>query len=235
MDGRRTAAPLGQTGAPLTPTAPLPLGPLPGSRYPDAHFESLKKPKGALGPVGFPAFTGTNAVERIATGFRWVEGPVYFPAGRYLLFSDIPNNRIMRLSEDDNHLSVFRAPSMNSNGNTIDRVGRLVTCEHATRRVTRTEFDGSITIIADSYNGKKLNAPNDVVVASDGSIWFSDPRYVGGEARILDPADQTFAHDDMRRKVFHHDHRLLAVEMENFRRQTRGVAGLFDQRVVFEQ
>jgi gluconolactonase len=177
MDGRRTAAPLGQTGAPLTPTAPLPLGPLPGSRYPDAHFESLKKPKGALGPVGFPAFTGTNAVERIATGFRWVEGPVYFPAGRYLLFSDIPNNRIMRLSEDDNHLSVFRAPSMNSNGNTIDRVGRLVTCEHATRRVTRTEFDGSITIIADSYNGKKLNAPNDVVVASDGSIWFSDPRY----------------------------------------------------------
>jgi gluconolactonase len=177
MDGRRTAPPLGQTGAPLAPTAPLPLGPLPGSRYPDAHFESLKKPRGALGPAGFPAFAGTNAVERLATGFRWAEGPVYFPAGRFLLFSDIPNNRIMRLSEDDNHLSVFRAPSMNSNGNTIDRVGRLVTCEHGTRRVTRTEFDGSITIIADSYNGKKLNAPNDVVVASDGSIWFSDPLY----------------------------------------------------------
>ena len=177
MDRRPFAPPLGQTGAPLTPTIPLPLGPLPGSRYPDPHLESLRKPKGALGPAGFPAFAGTNAVERIATGFRWAEGPVYFPAGRYLLFSDIPNNRIMRLSDDDNHLSVFRAPSMNSNGNTIDRVGRLITCEHSTRRVTRTEFDGSITIIADSYDGKKLNAPNDVVVASDGSIWFTDPRY----------------------------------------------------------
>ncbi|HWX72398.1 MAG TPA: SMP-30/gluconolactonase/LRE family protein, partial [Xanthobacteraceae bacterium] len=118
MDRRPFAPPLGQTGAPLTPTTPLPLGPLPGSRYPDAHLESLRKPKGALGPAGFPAFAGTNAVERIATGFRWAEGPVYFPAGRYLLFSDIPNNRIMRLSDDDNHLSVFRAPSMNSNGNT---------------------------------------------------------------------------------------------------------------------
>ena len=154
MDGPAfplTVAPFGQTGAPLTPTV-LPLGPLPGSRYPDAHIESLKKPKGAVGASGFPAFAGTNAVERVATGFRWAEGPVYFPAGRYLLFSDIPNNRIMRLSEDDNHLSVFRAPSMNSNGNTIDRVGRLITCEHSSRRVTRTEFDGSITIIADGYS-----------------------------------------------------------------------------------
>jgi gluconolactonase len=172
-----TVAPFGQTGVPLKPTVPLPLGPLPDSRYADAHIESLKKPEGAVGASGFPAFAGTNAVERVATGFRWAEGPVYFPAGRYLLFSDIPNNRIMRLSEDDNHLSVFRAPSMNSNGNTIDRVGRLITCEHSSRRVTRTELDGSITIIADSYNGKQLNSPNDVVVASDGSIWFTDPRY----------------------------------------------------------
>ena len=169
--------PLGQTGVPLAPTAPLPLGPLPGSRFPDPHIESFRKREGAIGASGFPAFAGTNAVERIATGFRWAEGPVYFPAGGYLLFSDIPNNRIMRLSEDDNHLSVFRAPSMNANGNTIDRQGRLITCEHATRRVTRTEFDGSITIIADSCNGKKLNSPNDVVAASDGSVWFTDPRY----------------------------------------------------------
>src|SRR6185312_3419099 len=95
----------------------------------------------------------------------------YFPAGRYVLFSDIPNNRIMRYCEDDGHLSVYRQPSMNSNGNTIDREGRLITCEHSGRRVTRTELDGSITIIADKFNGKKLNSPNDAV----------DPAYgIGG-------------------------------------------------------
>jgi gluconolactonase len=176
-----TVPPLGETGVPVRPSEPLPLGPLPGGRYPDPHVESLAKPKGAFGASGFPAFAGTMAVERIATGFRWAEGPVYFPAGRYVLFSDIPNNRIMRLSEDDNHLSVFRQPSMNSNGNTIDRQGRLITCEHGGRRVTRTEVDGSITIIADKYNGKKLNSPNDAAVASDGSIWFTDPVYgIGG-------------------------------------------------------
>lgn len=174
-------APLGETGVPLKQTQPLPLGPVANSRYPDSHIESLKKPQVAFGQSGFPAFAGPGAVERIATGFRWAEGPVYFPAGRYLLFSDIPNNRIMRLSEDDGHVSVFRQPSMNSNGNTIDREGRLITCEHGGRRVTRTELDGSITVIADKYNGKKLNAPNDVVVASDGSIWFTDPIYgIGG-------------------------------------------------------
>jgi gluconolactonase len=179
--GAATVTPFGQTGA-LTPsTDPLPLGPLPGSRYPDSHLESLKKPKVSFGPTDFPAFAGTMAVERVATGMRWAEGPVYFPAGRYVLFSDIPNNRIMRFSEDDGHLSVYRQPSMNSNGNTIDREGRLLTCEHSGRRVTRTELDGSITIIADKYNGKKLNSPNDAVVASDGSIWFTDPVYgIGG-------------------------------------------------------
>ena len=177
-----TVAPLGQTGAPTRSTDPLPLGPLPGSRYPDAHLEAGKKAtKPTFGPPGFPAFAGTMAVERVATGMRWAEGPVYFPAGRYVLFSDIPNNRIMRFSEDDGHLSVYRQPSMNSNGNTIDREGRLLTCEHSGRRVTRTELDGSITIIADKFNGKKLNSPNDVVVASDGSIWFTDPAYgIGG-------------------------------------------------------
>jgi gluconolactonase len=175
-----SVAPLGQTGAPTLSTEPLPLGPLPGSRYPDAHLESAK-PKVSFGPSGFPAFAGTMAVERVATGFRWAEGPVYFAAGRYVLFSDIPNNRIMRFSEDDGHLSVYRQPSMNSNGNTIDREGRLITCEHAGRRVTRTELDGSITIIADKYNGKKLNSPNDAVVTSDGAIWFTDPVYgIGG-------------------------------------------------------
>ena len=176
-----SVTPLGQTGAPTLSTEPLPLGPLPGSRYPDSRLGVSPKPKLSFGPTGFPAFAGTMAVERVATGFRWAEGPVYFPAGRYVLFSDIPNNRIMRFSEDDGHLSVYRQPSMNSNGNTIDREGRLITCEHAGRRVTRTELDGSITIIADKYNGKKLNSPNDAVVAADGSIWFTDPAYgIGG-------------------------------------------------------
>lgn len=177
-----TERPFGEFGVPTPNTDPLPLGPLPGSIYPDPHIESMKKPQGpSFGPTGFPAFAGTSGVERIATGFRWAEGPCYFPAGRYMLFSDIPNNRIMRISEDDGHVSVFRQPSMNSNGNTIDREGRLVTCEHSGRRITRTELDGSITIIADKYNGKKLNSPNDVVVASDDSIWFTDPVYgIGG-------------------------------------------------------
>ena len=161
--------PLGETAVRLRDTQPMPLGPLPGTRYPDAHIEALDK--------SFKGSPGTGAVERLATGFRWAEGPVYFPAGRYVLFSDIPNNRIMRYSEDDGHLSVYRQPSMNSNGNTIDREGRLITCEHSGRRVTRTELDGSITVIADKYQGKKLNAPNDVVVASNGTIWFTDPGY----------------------------------------------------------
>src|SRR5689334_18824742 len=170
----------GQTGAPTQSTDPLPLGPLSGSRYPDSHLESAK-PAVSFGPAGFPAFAGTMAVERVATGFRWAEGPVYFAAGRYVLFSDIPNNRIMRFSEDDGHTSVYRQPSMNSNGNTIDREGRLITCEHSGRRVTRTELDGSVTIIADKYNGKRLNSPNDAVVSADGAIWFSDPAYgIGG-------------------------------------------------------
>ena len=164
-----TEGPFGETGVPLRDTEPLPLGPLPNSRYPDTHIESLDK--------RFKGSVGTGAVERIATGFRWAEGPAYFPAGRYVIFSDIPNNRMMRLLEDDNHLSVFRYPSLNSNGNMIDSQGRLMTCEHTGRRVTRTELNGTITVIADSYNGKKLNSPNDVVVASNGSIWFTDPTY----------------------------------------------------------
>lgn len=116
-------------------------------------------------------------VERLYTGCRWAEGPAYFPAGRYLLWSDIPNNRILRYDENDGHVSVFRQPSNNTNGHTVDRQGRLVSCEHLGRRVTRTEFDGSITVIADRWQGKRLNSPNDVVVKSDGSIWFTDPAY----------------------------------------------------------
>ncbi|MBV8397534.1 MAG: SMP-30/gluconolactonase/LRE family protein [Acetobacteraceae bacterium] len=148
---------------------PLPLGTLPNSRYPDPRIERLD-----------PRFIyrqGNAAIERIATGFRWAEGPVYFRDGGFLLFSDIPNNRILRWLEEDGHLSVFRAPSNYANGNTRDRAGRLITCEHDTRRVTRTELDGRITVLIDRFEGKPLNAPNDVVVASDGAIWFTDPGY----------------------------------------------------------
>jgi gluconolactonase len=116
-------------------------------------------------------------VEQLYTGCRWAEGPAYFAAGRYLVWSDIPNDRMLRYDETDGHVSIFRQPSNFSNGNTTDRQGRLVTCEHGGRRVTRTNHDGSITTIADRWNGKRLNSPNDVVVRSDGSIWFTDPAY----------------------------------------------------------
>jgi gluconolactonase len=111
------------------------------------------------------------------TGCRWAEGPAWFAAGRYLIWSDIPNNRMMRFDEANGNVGEFRKVSNNSNGNTVDRQGRLVTCEHGARRVTRTEHDGSITVLADKYDGKRLNSPNDVVVKSDGSIWFTDPPY----------------------------------------------------------
>ena len=116
-------------------------------------------------------------VERIAHGYRWAEGPVWFGDGRYLLWSDIPNNRIMKWEEETGAVSVFRKPSNFANGNTRDRQGRLVTCEHGGRRVSRTEYDGTITVIADRYQGRPLNSPNDVVVKSDGSVWFTDPPF----------------------------------------------------------
>lgn len=116
-------------------------------------------------------------VEKIASGMRWSEGPVWFGDGRYLLWSDIPNNRLMKWDEETGAVSEYRKPSNNSNGNTRDRQGRLLTCEHGVRRVTRTEYDGEITVIADSYDGKRLNSPNDVVCKSDGSIWFTDPPF----------------------------------------------------------
>ena len=120
---------------------------------------------------------GHANLEKLTSGCRWAEGPAYFAAGRYLVWSDIPNNRMMRFDETDASVSVFRSPSFNSNGNTADREGRLVSCEHFMRRVTRTEHDGSITVLADQYDGRRLNSPNDVIVKSDGSIWFSDPTY----------------------------------------------------------
>lgn len=122
-------------------------------------------------------FVGTAQLDKLYTGCRWAEGPAYFPAGRYLIWSDIPNDRMLRFDECSASVSVFRQPCGNSNGNTVDRQGRLVTCEHGGRRVARTEIDGSVTTLAESYRGKRLNSPNDVVVRSDGSIWFTDPTY----------------------------------------------------------
>lgn len=119
-------------------------------------------------------------VERLATGFRWIEGPVWFGDGRYLLFSDIPNNQIIRWEEETGRISIYRKPSGYANGMTRDRRGRLIACEHS-RRVTRTEYDGTLTLLADTFDGKRLNSPNDVVVRSDDSIWFTDPVFgIGG-------------------------------------------------------
>jgi gluconolactonase len=139
-------------------------------RYPDPAVE-------AIDPRFDKYRLGSAAVERLWTGGRWTEGPVWFGDGRYLVWSDIPNNRMLRWSEESGAVSVFRSPSNNSNGNTRDRQGRLITCEHGARRVTRTEHDGSVTVLIDRFEGKRLNAPNDVVVHSDGSIWFTDPGY----------------------------------------------------------
>ena len=139
-------------------------------RYPDPAIE-------VLDPRFAPYRIGNAAVERLWTGGRWCEGPVWFGDTRCLIWSDIPNNRMLRWDEESGHVSVFRQPSNYSNGQTRDREGRLICCEHLPRRVTRHEPDGSITVLADNYEGKKFNSPNDVVVKSDGSIWFTDPTY----------------------------------------------------------
>ena len=125
----------------------------------------------------FARVNGDKWMQRLHTGCRWTEGPAYFPAGRYLVFSDIPNDRTLRWDETTGEVGVFRQPSGYSNGHTVDRAGRLVSCEQGRRRVTRTEHDGSITVLAAEFEGKRFNSPNDVVEHSDGSIWFTDPSY----------------------------------------------------------
>src|ERR1700726_2608064 len=140
----------------------------PASYYPDPAIQ-------ALDPRFEKYWIKLSAVERLATGLRWAEGPVWFGDGRYLLCSDIPNQRILKWEEETGAVSVYRKPSNNANGNTRDRQGRLVTCEHGGRRITRTEFDGTITVLIDKFNGKPPTPPNDVVVKSDDSVWFSDP------------------------------------------------------------
>jgi gluconolactonase len=192
-------------------------------RYPDPSIK-------VLDPRFQKYVLGNAAVERIAGGCRFNEGPVWFGDGRYLLWSDIPNDRIMKWEEETGAISVFRRPSNYTNGNTRDRQGRLVTCEMDAQRLTRTEYDGTITVLADSFEGKRLTAPNDVVVKSDGSIWFSDNgagtrgNYLGHQApwelpfRVyrLDPATgaMTIAVGDMKRPnglAFSPDEKLLYV------------------------
>jgi gluconolactonase len=125
----------------------------------------------------FHTCQGDSRVERLYTECRWAEGPVYVPSGRYLVWSDIPNDRLLRWDEATGVVGVFRHPAGYANGGTLDAQGRLITCEHGNRRVSRTEHDGSLTTIADRCGGKRLNSPNDAVVHSDRSIWFTDPAY----------------------------------------------------------
>jgi gluconolactonase len=127
--------------------------------------------------AAFATVNGDAWTERLFTGGRWLEGPTYFPAGRYLVFSDIPNDRLLRWDETSNIVSVFRAPANFANGHTRDRSGRLVSCEQGERRVVRTEHDGRVHVLADRYAGRRLNSPNDIVERSDGSLWFTDPSY----------------------------------------------------------
>ena len=142
------------------------------------YDDILPTPFEVLDPRGAGLFNGTAKLDRLYVGgCRWAEGPAYFPAGRYLVWSDIPNNRMMRYDETDGSVSVFRSPSQYTNGHTVDRQGRLVSCEHGGRRVSRTEFDGTVTTLADTFEGKRFNSPNDLVVKSDDSIWFTDPAY----------------------------------------------------------
>ena len=142
----------------------------PNRRLPDPCIEVLDE-------RFLPLRLLSGTVEQLASGFYWAEGPVWFGDGRYLLFSDIPNNRILRWDDCSGALSEFRKPSHHANGLARDRQGRLLACEHGTRRVTRTEYDGRITVLAEQYQGKRLNSPNDIVCARDGGIWFTDPPF----------------------------------------------------------
>jgi gluconolactonase len=139
--------------------------------------ETDTSPYVVLDPRFRPCTLGDGQLEKLAGGCRWAEGPLYVPAGRYLLWSDIPNDRILRWDEVTGTVGVFRSPAGNTNGHALDRQGRLVSCEHGNRRVSRTEHDGSVTVLAAEFDGKRLNSPNDVAVTSDDAVWFTDPDF----------------------------------------------------------
>jgi gluconolactonase len=140
-------------------------------RYPEPDVVALNAKRFAKYKIG------NTPIQRLHTGMMWAEGPAWNGVGKYLMWSDIPNDLQMRWLNDDGHVSVFRNPAGNSNGNTFDNEGRQISCEHGTRRVVRYEYNGKITVLAESAPGKPLNAPNDVVVHPDGGIWFTDPGY----------------------------------------------------------
>jgi gluconolactonase len=168
-------------------------------------------------------------LDHLYSGCRWAEGPAYFPAGRYLVWSDIPNDRMLRYDEATETVGVFRSPAGYTNGHTVDRTGRLVSCEHGNRRVTRTEPDGSISVLADAYAGRRLNSPNDVVVRSDGSVWFTDPAYgidsdyEGHKAPMEQPECYVFRIDPSGR---------LSVAADGFSRPN-GLAFSVDERRLY--
>ena len=180
--------------------------PLPASRWADAPVRYPDPAVRVLDPRFERYRIDSAAVERIATGYRWAEGPVWFGDHRCLLWSDIPNNRMMRWDEQTGAVSVFRSPSNFANGNIRDHSGRLVSCEHLTRRVTRTEHDGRVTVLADNVDGTPLNAPNDVVVSADGAVWFTDPGYgimseLRGRPGRVRTADQGLSHRPAQRRA----------------------------------
>ena len=170
------------------------------ARYPDPDVLVLDKQ--------FAKYkVGNTAIQRLATGFRWAEGPAWNGGARFLVFSDIPNDRQMRWVEEDGHVSIFRKPSNFANGNTFDFQGRLLSCEHLARRVVRFEHNGSLTVLADKWQGKPLNAPNDIVVHPDGDIWFSDPGY-----GILGRYEGTSAPLEIKEAVYRIDGKSGAME-----------------------
>ena len=194
----------------------------PNERYPDPSVRVLDT---SFAQYRLPL----ASVERLYTGCRWAEGPVWFGDGRFLLWSDIPNNRILKWEEETAAVSVYRRPSNHANGHTRDRQGRLVGCEHNGRRIVRTEMDGTLTVLCDSYNGKRLNSPNDLVVKSDGSIWFTDPPF-----GLLSNYEGTKAEQELPANVYRIDGKtgkttIVADDVEG----PNGLAFSPDERILY--
>ena len=192
----------------------------PSQRYPDAAVKELDA---SFARLRLPL----AKIERLATGCRWAEGPVWFGDARCLVWSDIPNNRMLRWDEETGAVSVFRKPSGFANGNTRDRQGRLVTCEHGVRRVSRTEHDGHVTNLISEFQGKKLNSPNDIVCKSDGSIWFTDPSF-----GILGWYEGAKAEPELPTNVYRWDAGNLSVVAEGIN-QPNGIAFSPDESVLY--
>jgi gluconolactonase len=180
-------------------------------------------------PRFFSLVIGHARLEKLFTGCRWAEGPVHVPAGRYLLWSDIPNDRVMRFDETDGSVSTFMSPCGNHNGHALDRQGRVVACEHQGRCVSRVEHDGSRAVLADRFEGKRLNSPNDVVVKSDGSIWFTDPTYGIDSDYEGDRADSEIGASNVYR--IGTDGNLTAVATDRVR--PNGLAFSPDERILY--